>query len=82
MGLTDLESKMLKAAAVTRGNTEPLAVRLDEAQRISGMSRSELYRRNASGDIIFLKCNSRVLVDYASLKRNLAAMPRTKVKPV
>jgi hypothetical protein len=75
--MTETEKKLLKGGhpdAPT--HNEPLTVTLDEAHRISGYSRSELYRRANRGDIIFLKLNNRVLVDYASLKRDIAGLPR------
>jgi hypothetical protein len=59
--------------------TEPLAVTLPEATRLSGFSRSELYRRASRGEIKFLKNNSRVLVDYQSLKATVAALPAAQL---
>jgi hypothetical protein len=60
--------------------TEPMAVRLSEAIRISGFSRSEIYRRAARpagdpGRVIFRKSGSSTLVDVASLRSAIEALP-------
>jgi hypothetical protein len=55
---------------------EPLAVPLPDAQRISGQSRTSLYRANARGDLIFIKAGSKTLVDYESLKSLIQSLPR------
>jgi hypothetical protein len=60
--------------------TDRLAVRLPEAIRISGFSRSELYRRAARGEIIFLKCGSTTLVDVPSLRAAVGALPRAVIR--
>lgn len=54
---------------------EPISVRIPEAERLTGLSRSELYRRAQRGDIIFRKCGRSVLVEVASLRAAIAAMP-------
>jgi hypothetical protein len=61
------------------GEIEPIAVRLNEAQRLSGFSRSDLYRRASRGEIIFLKSGSRILVEFASLKAAIAALPIARI---
>ncbi len=85
MGMTEPERRALK------GNTrmtiaspgphvgDPIAVRIPEAQRISGFSRSELYRRAGRGEIIFLKCGKSTLVDFHSLRAVMASLPRASV---
>jgi hypothetical protein len=83
MGMTDVERRALKGGtampAQSCGAIEPLAVRLDEASRISGFSRSDLYRRAARGEIIFLKSGCRVLVKMDSLRAAVAALPRATI---
>jgi len=76
MGMTDIERQLLKGGY----NIEPMAVRLPEASRISGFSRSELYRRAARGEVIFLKSGSTTLVDLVSLKAAVAALPRAVIR--
>ena len=74
---------LMSSAASTRSEStcgEPIAVRLREAVRVSGLSRSELYRRNARGEVIFRKCGKAVLVDYASLKAAVLSLPTTTVR--
>jgi hypothetical protein len=58
------------------GNTvEPLALPIPDAQRVSGLSRSEIYRRLAAGDIRAIKSGSRTLILMDSLRAHLAALP-------
>lgn len=47
---------------------EPLAVRIPDAVRISGLSRSEIYRRIAAGDIRAIKSGRRTLIPMESLR--------------
>ena len=57
---------------------EPLAIRVDEAERVSGLDRVTLYRLNAKGALIFRKAGRRTLVDYASLRQCLAPLPEMR----
>ncbi len=57
------------------GGTEPLAAPINEASRLSGLSRSELYRRLAAGDIHAVKSGSRTLILMDSLRAHLASLP-------
>lgn len=76
MGMSDIERHLLKGGA----NFDRLAVRLPEATLISGFSRSELYRRAARGEIVFLKCGSSTLVEMRSLCAAVASLPRAVIK--
>jgi hypothetical protein len=60
---------------------QPLVIRLGEAIRFSGFSRSDLYRRAARGEVIFLKAGARVLVDLHSLRAAVEALPKANLKP-
>ena len=53
----------------------PIAVAIRDAQTVSGFSRSELYRRLASGDIKAVKSGSRTLILMDSLRAHLASLP-------
>jgi len=55
--------------------TSPLAVTIHEAVRVSGLSRSELYRRLADGKLRAVKSGSRTLVLMDSLRAHLASLP-------
>jgi hypothetical protein len=76
MGMTDVERRALKGGC----DVETIAVRLPDATRISGFSRSELYRRAARGEIVFLKCGASTLVDVASLRAAVASLPRAVIR--
>ena len=54
---------------------EPLALPIPEAQRVSGLSRSEIYRRLATGDIRAIKSGSRTLILTDSLRAHMASLP-------
>jgi hypothetical protein len=82
MGMTEIEHRALKGGMALPAQNlaiEPLAVRLDEATRISGLSRSGLYRLASRGEIIFLKAGSRILVDFASLRGVIAGLPKADI---
>jgi Helix-turn-helix domain len=72
MGLTDLEKRALKGGAPF---TEVLATPIPDACRISGLSRSEIYRRLATGDIRAVKSGSRTLILMDSLRAYLMSLP-------
>ena len=54
---------------------DPLAVPIPEAVRLSGISRSELYRRLATGHIRAVKSGARTLVLMDSLRAHLTSLP-------
>ena len=54
---------------------QPLTVSIPEAVRLSGLSRSEIYRQLAAGRINARKSGSRTLVIWASLQAHVAALP-------
>jgi hypothetical protein len=76
MEMTDVGRRALRGA----GEVEPMAVRLPEATRVSGFSRSELYRRAGRGEIVFLKCGATTLVDLASLRAAVMSLPRAVIR--
>jgi hypothetical protein len=75
--MTDIEWRVLRGS----GEVEPIAVRLPEASRVSGLSRSELYRRAGRGEIVFLKCGTTTLVTMESLRATVASLPRAVIRP-
>lgn len=72
MSMTDVERLALKGGAPF---TEVLAAPIPDACRISGLSRSEIYRRLATGDILAVKSGSRTLILIDSLRAYLASLP-------
>ena len=48
---------------------EPISVRIPEAVRLTGLSRSRLYELMRSGDIEFVKVGSSTLILVMSLRR-------------
>jgi predicted DNA-binding transcriptional regulator AlpA len=55
--------------------TQPLAVTIPEAVRLSGLSRSEIYRRLSTRDIEARKSGSRTLIVWESLKEHIERLP-------
>ena len=60
---------------------EQLTVRVTEAIRISGISRSELYRRLAKGEIEAVKIGKSILINVASLRAFVANLPCAEFAP-
>ena len=58
----------------------PLMVSIAEALRVSGLSRSDLYRRLAAGHIRAVKAGSRTLIPFDSLVEHLRALPRAEFR--
>ena len=54
---------------------ERLAAPIPEACRISGLSRSELYRRLGDGSIRAVKSGARTLIIMDSLRAHFAGLP-------
>ncbi|MGD0432555.1 MAG: hypothetical protein ABSA58_15845 [Acetobacteraceae bacterium] len=79
MGMTTDEKRALKGGGNAAVLLEPLTMRLPDAIRYSGLSRSELYRRASRGDIVFLKNGNSVLVTVQSLKDAVASLPRARI---
>ncbi len=92
MGMTNDERRALKGnIRLGSGNftaptvadvtpLEPIAMRIPEATRFSGFSRSEIYRRAGTGEIILRKCGATTLVDVTSLRSAVAALPRAVIR--
>ena len=59
---------------------DPFAAAIPEACRLSGLSRSEIYRQLASGDIRAVKSGSRTLIVVESLRSHLAKLPAAKFR--
>jgi hypothetical protein len=87
MGMSDIERRALRGNALTASSTsaplqsDPLAIRIPEAERISGFSRSEIYRRAGRGEIVLLKCGKSTLVDMPSLRAAVSSLPRAVIRP-
>jgi hypothetical protein len=72
MSTTDVEKRALKVGG---SFFEPLAASIPDACRISGLSRSEIYRHLGAGDIRAVKSGSRTLILLDSLRAHLASLP-------
>jgi hypothetical protein len=72
MGIKDQIHQHLRANGVT---IDPITAPISDAVRISGLSRSEIYRRLAVGDILAVKNGSRTLILMASVRDYLARLP-------
>jgi hypothetical protein len=72
MGMTVIEKREFKGGVSA---VEPLAASIPDACHISGLSRSEIYRRLATGDIRAVKSGVRTLILLDSLRAHLASLP-------
>jgi hypothetical protein len=79
MGMTDIERALLRGGNV-RGSPDPLAVRIPEACRLTGWSRSEFYRRAGRGEVIVVKAGRSSLVLFDSLRAAIESLPRAEIK--
>ena len=78
MGQRALKGKAVMAFATPQ--PDPLTVRIPEATRFSGLSRSEIYRRAGRGEVILLKSGRSTLVDMASLREAVASLPHASIR--
>jgi len=69
--MPNIERQRAKTGAVS----EPLAVAIPDATRISGLSRSEVYRCLGDGRLRAVKSGARTLILMDSLKAHLASLP-------
>lgn len=73
-----------KAPALVRAApaspVDPVTVTVPEAIRLSGLSRSGLYRLAASGDLALVKSGSRSLVRMDSLRAYLTKLPGASLR--
>jgi hypothetical protein len=60
---------------------EPLTITVNEAVRVSGRSRSEIYRNLAAGKIKAKKDGKRTLIIFESLKQSIANLPGATFLP-
>lgn len=72
MNIADIEKTGLRGGPTS---TEPITAPIPEASRISGLSRSEIYRRLAAGDIRAVKSGSRTLILMESLREHISSLP-------
>lgn len=66
--------------SATKCYVEPIAVGLADATRITGISRSELYRMLADGRIRAVKHGVRTLIPVDSLKAHIARLPPAHIR--
>jgi hypothetical protein len=72
MGMTDVDKRALKGGA---SFMETLAAPIPDACHISGLSRSEIYRRLAAGAIRAVTSGARTLILMDSLRAYVASLP-------
>jgi hypothetical protein len=65
----------LNTTEMRGGGVDPIAMSLSRATLVSGLSRSELYRRLAAGDLRAVKAGKRTLILADSLHTFLAKLP-------
>ncbi len=66
------------------GNTsmaETIAYQIKDAVKASGLTRSEIYRRLAAGDLKAVKNGKRTLILTESIRDYLASLPAATFRP-
>lgn len=63
-------------------NTEKITISIREASKMTGISKSTLYKRSAVGDLPILKIGSRVLIKRADFEKWLDGHARNSTKGV
>ena len=63
------------------GDLEPLTVTIQQVERLTGESRSQIYSRIGRGEYEAVKSGSRLFIIYQSIKSRIAGLPRAKIKP-
>lgn len=66
----------MSAREPVRPPVEPISVKIPEAVRLTGLSRSRIYELMRSGDIEFAKIGSSTLIIVESLRRMIDAHRR------
>jgi DNA-binding transcriptional regulator YdaS (Cro superfamily) len=83
-GLSDTALNVILTAiqkgAADSATTEPVAITISETCRISGLSRSQIYRDLAAGKLLAIKNGTSTLVLTESLKQLLASLPPAKFR--
>jgi hypothetical protein len=59
----------------------PLTVTVEQAEHLTGESRSQIYNRIGRGEYQALKSGRRTLITYDSIKRRIAALPKAAIRP-
>jgi hypothetical protein len=67
-------------AMMNGGNAQPLTVTVNEAVRLTGMSRSEIYRLLSANYIEARKSRCRTLIVWASLRAHIESLPRAEFR--
>jgi hypothetical protein len=73
--MTDIEQRKRSTVLF-----EPVALRIGDAVRYSGISRSGIYRMAGEGRISLLKAGRSTLVDARSLREVVASLPRASIR--
>jgi hypothetical protein len=58
----------------------PLAVTIENAAKLTGESRSQVYNRMGRGEYTAIKAGRRTLILYESIKAHIAGLPRATIK--
>jgi hypothetical protein len=66
---------------ISETDVEPITVTIEQTERLTGESRSQIYNRLGRGEYTGVKSGRRTLIVYASVKAHIAALPRAVIKP-
>ena len=75
------KTRLNQPAALMAALSQPDMARIPLAMHLSGLSRSRLYILAGEGHIRFVKIGNATLVDMASVRSFLAALPPASIRP-
>ena len=70
-----MDTQMQTSKPIAEDGVQPLTVTIHEAVRLSGLSRSELYRQLSTGRVQARKSGARTLIVWASLQTHINGLP-------
>ena len=69
------------SATPDQPDTKPISVKVPEAVRLTGLSRSRVYELMRSGEIEFVKVGRSTLIPFDSLRTFIEGHRRSDAKP-
>ena len=60
---------------------EPITVSIEQTEKLTGESRSQIYNRLGRGEYTGVKSGRRTLIVYESIKAHIASLPPAVIKP-
>jgi hypothetical protein len=66
---------------ISEADVEPITVTIEQTEKLTGESRSQIYNRLGRAEYTGVKSGRRTLIVYESIKRHIASLPPARIKP-